>query len=76
MGLEDFVSSEEEQDACIVCEKPVRHGTGFAHIKHEDKMVTLCCPLCMKTFQKDPRPYLIRHKAKEIEKSLKGKPFS
>jgi ribosomal protein L24E len=71
MGLEDIIGQTDENDACIVCEKPVRYGTGFAHIKHEGKMVTLCCPLCMETFQKNPKPYLIKRQAREIERSLK-----
>lgn len=71
MGLEDVIGIRDENDRCIVCEKPVRYGTGFAHIKHEDRMVTLCCPLCMETFQKNPHPYLLRFKTQEIERSLK-----
>jgi len=63
MGFEDAVSLSGESDSCIVCEKPVRYGTGFAHIKHEEAMVTLCCPLCMATFQKNPKLYLIRVKS-------------
>ncbi len=69
MGLEDTLQQGNENDICIVCEKPVRYGTGFAHIKHNDKMVTLCCPLCMEAFRKSPSPYLIRQQARLLGKN-------
>ncbi len=35
MGLEDTIGIQDEGETCIVCEKPVRYGTGFAHLKHD-----------------------------------------
>jgi hypothetical protein len=67
MGPEDFTVAEGERDSCIVCQKPVRYGTGFAHIKEDGKMVTLCCPLCMETFQRNPQLYLLRLRARIME---------
>jgi ribosomal protein L24E len=76
MGIEDTIGIQDEGETCIVCEKPVRYGTGFAHLKHEGQMVTLCCPLCMETFQKNPSPYMLHQKARLAIRSLKTKPSS
>jgi hypothetical protein len=53
----------EEQDfdkECLVCGNGVEHGEGFARIKVGEHMITLCCPLCMEVYQKDPQRYLAR----------------
>ena len=56
---------------CIVCGKNVEHGRGMEHIKRGDVMVALCCPLCMKTFEKDPEHYTAKARAQRI---LRGDP--
>ena len=43
---------------CIVCSKSVDEGGGLAHIKAGARMIALCCPLCIETFNKDPMHYL------------------
>ncbi len=68
--------AEEEAEECIVCNKPVRHGTGFAHIKCDKKIATLCCPLCMETFQRKPELYLRRIEMQRLAQSLHSKPVS
>jgi len=52
MNAEDALGGSGER--CAVCEKSVAGGKGYAHIKHGDQMVTLCCPLCLETFEKKP----------------------
>ena len=44
---------------CIVCGKAVDHGGGMAHFKVDGEMVALCCPLCIETFNKDPKHYIV-----------------
>ena len=44
---------------CIVCQKSVDQGGGICHIRVGDRMVALCCPLCIETFKKDPKHYLM-----------------
>jgi hypothetical protein len=51
---------------CIVCGKSVDHGGGLAHIKAGAKMIALCCPLCIETFNKDPMHYLKLRRANEL----------
>lgn len=45
---------------CAVCENPIKSGKWFARIKHDDRMVALCCPLCEEVFQAKPQPYVRR----------------
>ena len=50
---------------CIVCGKSVDQGGGLAHIKAGARMIALCCPLCIETFNKDPIHYLNLRRANE-----------
>jgi len=60
MSIEDTIGYRNEAPACAVCGKNVQNGGGFARIKHAERMVELCCPLCLETFQKDPAPFVKR----------------
>jgi YHS domain-containing protein len=51
---------------CIVCGKSVDQGEGMCHIKAGARMIALCCPLCIETFNKDPMHYLHLRAAHEI----------
>ena len=70
MSLEDTIGSLNEVPSCVVCGKNVTHGGGFSRINHKGTMVNLCCPLCLETFQKDPKPHLARLAKVEIFRSL------
>ena len=56
---------------CIVCSKSVDEGGGLAHIKTGARMIALCCPLCIETFNKDPRHYLRLRNAHEISTAIR-----
>ena len=58
MSMEDTIGFRNRTPACAVCGKNVEHGRGFVRIKHGERLVELCCPLCLETFQKDPLPYV------------------
>lgn len=60
MSLEDTIGYRNETPSCAVCGKNVENGGGFARIKRGERMLELCCPLCVETFQRDPTPYLKR----------------
>jgi hypothetical protein len=51
---------------CLVCGKTVDQGGGMAHIKAGERMIALCCPLCIETFNKDPMHYLRLRNANEL----------
>ena len=47
---------------CIVCGKSVLDGEGFCHIRVDEEMVAICCPLCFETYEKNPQRYLSLHR--------------
>jgi YHS domain-containing protein len=60
MSMEDTIGYKAGVPACAVCGKNVENDRGFARIKRGQRMVELCSPLCLETFQKDPAPYIKR----------------
>jgi hypothetical protein len=60
MNIEDTIGSHNEVPSCAVCGKNVTHGGGFSRVNHKGTMLNLCCPLCLETFQNDPKPYMAR----------------
>jgi hypothetical protein len=45
---------------CAVCEKGITGGNWFARIRHGERVVALCCPLCAEVFEDHPEPYIRR----------------
>ena len=56
---------------CIVCGKSVDEGQGMCHIKISERMVALCCPLCIETFNKNPMHYVRLRRAQELSAELR-----
>ena len=73
MLFEESIDLYGPGDRCIICGKEVAGGRGYAHLKHDDQMVTLCCPLCFDTFQKSPKVYANRRRSQRILQTLKTK---
>ncbi len=74
MSVEDTIGRQDRgPERCAVCEKNVENGGGFAHVKHGDGMVPLCCPLCFDTFQKDPQTYIRRLETQRLLREMKPK---
>lgn len=59
------MKTEDDWDSnhCAACERPVRGIQRFSSIKHNDKMVTLCCPLCLEKFNENRDLYVMRNAA-------------
>jgi hypothetical protein len=55
---------------CIVCGKSVDQGGGMCHLKAGARMIALCCPLGIETFNKDSMHYLRLRQAREIGSQL------
>ena len=72
MCIEDTIGYRNEAPACAVCGKNVQNGGGFARVKSAERMVELCCPLCLETFQKDPGPYIRRLQRVDYFRELSG----
>jgi len=50
------------QKHCIVCGKSVLDGEGFSHIRVDEEMIAICCPLCFETYEKNPQRYISLHR--------------
>ena len=70
----DASNMEVEYVQCAVCEKAITGGKWFSRIKEGEWMVALCCPLCTKTFEANPRSYIRRVETLELLRSPQG-PF-
>lgn len=64
--MDDTIGIKNWDEHCIVCNKSVERGGGICHIKVEERMIALCCPLCIETFNKEPRHYLGLRTANEL----------
>ncbi len=71
MSIDETMGFLNEEECCLVCGKGLAQGGGFARIKDGDIMVSLCCPLCLETFQNDPTPYRVRLVKIEYYRALK-----
>lgn len=45
---------------CAVCDNAIRGGRWYARIRHEERVLALCCPLCTEVFQAKPDAYVRR----------------
>ena len=70
----DATNMDTESVQCIVCEKEITGGKWTARIKHGERMVALCCPLCLETFEANPDIYMRRFMTVELLRSAAG-PF-
>lgn len=66
MPLEDQFEFDAAGEQCAVCGKEVAGGGGFAHLRHENEMVALCCPLCLETFRRNPDGFIARRRVIKI----------
>lgn len=69
-AMTDPYEIENWDHHCIVCHKSVDEGGGMAHFKVEDRMVALCCPLCIETFNKNPKHYLTLRRIAEASRKI------
>lgn len=45
---------ESTSETCIVCGKDLSGATAVAHLYHEGRRFSLCCPMCIQMFQRAP----------------------
>ena len=73
MAIGDSIDARVNwQEHCIVCGKSVLDGEGFCHIRVDEEMVAICCPLCFETYEKNPQRYLSLHRMRR-EAARSGK---
>ena len=66
--MDDSLGVENWDTHCLVCGKSVDQGGGMAHFNVEGRMIALCCPLCIETFEKNPQHYLSLRKIQQWER--------
>jgi ribosomal protein L24E len=71
MNPEDAVSNQSEWETCVVCGENVEPGRGAMRINHRGSTVNLCGPQCLRTFAKEPDPYLARLAKTMRERALR-----
>lgn len=47
----------ETTETCAVCAKPIASDRGVAHLYHQGRAFTLCCPMCIEMFQRAPERF-------------------
>jgi ribosomal protein L24E len=60
MSIEDTIGYSDEGESCAVCGKGLRPGEALATLHQDGRKLSICCPLCLKAYQNDPRQYLER----------------
>ena len=72
MSIDDIIAIQTEGDGekCVVCAKSVTGGHFHARVKHGDKAVLLCCPLCLETFEKNPDNYIRKQQTSSEVKAM------
>jgi uncharacterized CHY-type Zn-finger protein len=68
--MEDPSTFDTSDDTCVVCGTRT-NGHCFSHLRYNDRMMALCCPLCFETFQKNPDYYDILRQAAKALKAVK-----
>ncbi len=49
------MNPDESSDGnCLVCGKDLNGASGVAHLYHEGRRFSLCCPMCVQMFQRAP----------------------
>ncbi len=78
MSIEDTIGYREEGETCVVCGKGIRPGEALAKLHHGESKLSICCPLCLEAYEKDPQPYLDRLAKRtllrELDKSKSAPP--
>jgi hypothetical protein len=59
---ESFIPAEP--DTCAICGKSTANGRGYMRLREGDRLVELCCPMCLKVYQE--------RKAKREEEERSG----
>jgi hypothetical protein len=72
MIVDDVImgQSHEAGESCAVCGKSVAGAGGYTRIKHGESMVALCCPLCLETFQKNPKEWVHRKETSQEARAI------
>jgi len=51
------IDHQSQEDACIVCGKPLKPGEAQATLHQGKSKLPICCVLCLERYQADPKRY-------------------
>jgi YHS domain-containing protein len=80
MSIDDVLASQIEcgAESYAVCGKSLAGSSAHTRLKYGERMVALCCPLCLETFQKSPEDWTrrgeTRHEVRAIFDLLRPNP--
>lgn len=57
---------------CVVCGKDTTGGRGFMTLHVEGRPVPICCPMCYKVYETDPRRFVAGQKLRVIERDFRS----
>lgn len=63
--------NDRDENYCAVCERPLGNGTKFARVRYEERMIALCCPICMEKFEANRKFYALRNEANQAIDNVK-----
>lgn len=72
MSIEDTIGYQNDGKACVVCGKGLKPGEALATLHEGDSKLPICCPLCLETYQKNPKPFLERLATRTFRQELGG----
>lgn len=70
MRMEETISYHWSGLACAVGGKNDEGSGRFARVNRRGRMILLCCPICLETFEQNPNPYSRRLKKVDHIRSL------
>ena len=72
--LEEMIYIDNWGRECTVCGRNMSGERGFACIEYDGEMITLCSPLCVEMFHREPLRYIFRNEARKLVHA--GKPHA
>ena len=63
-------SGETSDPCCTVCGKDLTYVPGVAHVYHDGRRFSLCCPMCMEMFQRAPARFASGERPQTIVEEL------
>ena len=61
---------ESREICCAVCGKDLANAPGVAHLYHDGRRFSLCCPVCIGMFQRAPARFASGERPQTIVEEL------
>jgi len=74
MSIEDTIGYQSDETICVVCGKGLKPGEALATMHEKGSKLPICCPLCLESYQKNPKFYLERLAKRIVVGELRKSP--